>query len=281
MADHALCIASGQAVRAHHTSVIEYLILRSALCTHGGLTAIEAALHSYPRLSPQIHVALVRHLLDLHLERTAQSGPGRALADARYRAAVGHVLLASACLPEGPELLTSLVWDRHVAHPLIAQEPSPEVEQPLQGRRRGPKKPAPASECETPLTVSGAVELSRRVLLACTHMNSPKYDGYAGQKDAKTLLCGNVRARLRHECRHAYEQAAAQLHLCHQGVACHRWSPAHHLSYPPSFQQTVRVLLLCARRMESPLSKLPVEALLVVVELFAHATYWEVDFSMC
>ena len=302
MVDDALTIA----VESHRAETVEMLLLRSTLCMHGGLSPVEAALHSYPRVSSATRVAIARLLLDLNRRRAS----GLAAANHRskrshdavsmYCVMVGQTLLATAVLPEGPDLIATLVRDGHVrdghmqdGH--VQDHQAPTVSSPLRvppasradrghdsslsiavERRLQRRCSTLSAEERAAAHLLRARELSKRVLHACSHMDSPKWDGYAGQRDAKTLLCGTVRVRLMRDHRAAYERSAERLHLCHHGLAARRWSPADHPSYPLPFRERVKVVLLCARRVESPLSSLPEEALHLVVEQLAHATFWEI-----
>ena len=86
------------------------------------------------------------------------------------------------------------------------------------------------------------------------------------------VICDKVRVPVR---RHysGYLLAAQQLMLYAAGAAGVPWSPALHKHYPAPFREVARCLLCCWRR--EPLSKLPDEVVLCVLEHLAALTYWE------
>ena len=61
------CSAVVASVRASQAEATDLLLRRSTLCTHGGLSPVEAALHSHPRLGAAMRVGMVR-LVTLRLE---------------------------------------------------------------------------------------------------------------------------------------------------------------------------------------------------------------------
>ena len=54
-------------------------------------------------------------------------------------------------------------------------------------------------------------------------------------------------------------------------------APATHADYPQHFRRAAVALLLCARRAECGLAKLPEELLLHLLAVLARRTYWELD----
>ena len=53
------------------------------------------------------------------------------------------------------------------------------------------------------------------------------------------------------------------------------WSAAGHRDFPPRFRAAVRTLLLCARRPDCVVAKLPADALLHIVSVLARVWFWE------
>lgn len=304
-------LALEAAVRNERAAAVECLLRRSTLCTHGGLTPVEAAVHSHPRLHPAVRVAMVRQLIRIRVPDGVRLECPRLpvqyleqLAWNRYDAAVGHTLLAAACLPEGPELVAHLVRDGHVARlpevphdrpgePATESPPSRRAGNGAAALRSALRASDADARASTPCAIRDALRLSRQVLHACglrVSEQASKYDGHQGWRDVKTLLCGTVRVQIHPRHLGRYELAAAQLELCRAALStpdpsravassgslgAFGWSPERHRLLPPRFRDAARVLLLCAARAESPLSRLPPEATLHIIELLAHAVFWE------
>jgi hypothetical protein len=55
------------------------------------------------------------------------------------------------------------------------------------------------------------------------------------------------------------------------------WAPNMHVDYPPRFRALVRVLLLCSRRPECPLSLLGEDLLMHLISVIAERSYWSLD----
>lgn len=153
-----------------------------------------------------------------------------------YRASVHDVLLAGACLREGPLILAQLVSAGHLETCF---------------REAGSRE----STLKEALKLAGA---ARRISWAS-----------GGSQDA--VVCGLVRTTIRKHYS-GYDLARQQIQLCLDGLHTVGWAPRVHRSYPPPFRQHVRQLLLLARR--PPLSGLDEDMLFLVIAHVAWSTYW-------
>ena len=237
------------------------LLKSTALCRHGGLSPIQVALH-HPRVGCRVRVAMARLLLS---ERDSTW----------YRRERGQTLLAAACLRDGPAILAALVLDGHLSEGAGGDDEPPE---PQLRRRKKPNNFAPT-------TLAGAVLLNRQVRFAVEHANGTRadtrgpYDEYATYRDAKHVLCGEVRVSIRPSDLGVFNHAGEQLRQL-LGGRSRGWTPSTHRQFPAAFKAACRTVLLVAGRPDSPLHRLPSEALHLIFERTAELWFWDLEFAL-
>ena len=243
-----------------HREAVNMLLKSTALCRHGGLSPIQVALH-HPRVGCRVRVAMARLLLS---ERDSTW----------YRRERGQTLLAAACLRDGPALLAALVLDGHLSESAGGDDEPPE---PQLRRRKKPNNFAP--------TLAGAVLLNRQVRFAVEHANGTRadtrgsYDEYATYRDAKHVLCGDVRVSIRPSDLGVFNHAGEQLRQL-LGGRSRGWTPSTHRQFPAAFKAAVRTVLLVAGRADSPLHRLPSEALHLIFERTAELWFWDLEYAL-
>lgn len=158
---------------------------------------------------------------------------------AAYRAGVRDVLMASACLREGPLLLAELVRSGHLEAAF--------ADVPVQTRNDALRDALRLNE------------KARRV----SWSSNPTNDA---------VVCGLVRTSIRRKYL-GYDFARQQLQLCLDCLHTTPWRPELHARYPPRFRQQAKALLLCAQR--PPLCNVPECVVLLVLEHLAQSELWE------
>ena len=134
-------------------------------------------------------------------------------------------------------------------------------------------------------TLAGAVLLNRQVRFAVQHANSKQvdtrgaYDEYATYRDAKHVLCGEVRVSIRPSDLGVFNHAGEQLRQL-LGGRSRGWTPSTHRQFPAAFKAACRTVLLVAGRPDSPLHRLPSEALHLIFERTAELWFWDLEFAL-
>ena len=250
-----------------HREAVNMLLKSTALCRHGGLSPIQVALH-HPRVGCRVRVAMARLLLS---ERDSTW----------YRRERGQTLLAAACLRDGPAILAALVLDGHLSESAGGDDDPPE---PAELRRRPRNKSLRRLDYFAP-TVAGAVLLNRQVRFAVEHANGTRadtrgaYDEYATYRDAKHVLCGEVRVSIRPSDLGVFNHAGEQLRQL-LGGRSRGWTPSTHRQFPAAFKAACRTVLLVAGRPDSPLHRLPSEALHLIFERMAELWFWDLEYAL-
>tara|TARA_B110001452_G_scaffold60886_1_gene47564 strand:+ start:1455 stop:2441 length:987 start_codon:yes stop_codon:yes gene_type:complete len=73
---------------------------------------------------------------------------------------------------------------------------------------------------------------------------------------------------------------AEQLHAIYNDLDRRGWSTDDHRHFPPRFRGAVRATLLCARRADCPLAKLPADVLLHLFGTLARRWLWQLDVAV-
>ena len=75
----------------------------------------------------------------------------------------------------------------------------------------------------------------------------------------------------------AQRLVAEQLHAIYHDLDRRGWSTDDHRHFPPRFRGAVRAMLLCARRADCPLAKVPSDVMLHLVGTLARRWLWQLD----
>ena len=157
---------------------------------------------------------------------------------AAYRSGVRDVLLAGACLREGPLLLADVLREGHLDSAFADADAAKDG------------------------ALRDALRLNEKVRRVSWSSS--------GTNDA--VVCGLVRTAVRKRYS-GYDLARQQLTLALAGLHRQPWTPSVHAQYPASFRALVMLVLLCGQR--PPLSNLPDGVLLLVVEQLARNGFWD------
>ena len=237
--------------------VADAWLAKNAAKMREGVTKDEVLKMMIGRATRDGHAPVASQLL--RFIRSLHRKEGDALSGANVVSSVLNWAAMGSCGAHGPALIAMLVVDGHLDE--LRQGPLDRWQRMsvLLG------KPG-AAEDEGTYTATGL----RAIGSAQRH---------AGRPDDASSSADDRSARRRSRRPAAAHFEAARLLVAEQVslIAENRldWSAAGHRDFPLRFRAVVRTLLLCARRPDCVVAKLPADALLHIVSVLARVWFWE------